>query len=296
MPLPHVAPLVRVEVAENSAAAHKQAVVGMADAKPGRKRKQTLPSIPRAARCGHCDSCKNPQWKKACLTVREQLMQQNSVDALPTKATPAAASNGSDDLASKLAAHLKPLLLANGGVAAVDVPRFVEVMRAQARRSARSMCIVIIERFDDAARLAMQRGEGLAVLHDWVKDAQSEAQDDLLLTLLQLFDTFAMDYDTLRRVPFGRTIGQLKKHANERVKAKSTALVAKWKALVPVKRGRCVLVLRGYHRVSSSAASQPSSQPFSQGGAHCRRARRQKARSRQAHTPCCGAPPTHRAK
>lgn len=240
--------LVLVEVAGEAAATHKQAVVGMADARTGRKRKQTLPSIPRAARCGHCDSCLNPQWKKACLTVREQLLsQQNSLDALP-KANSASAGNGTgasaDVLAKQLASQLKPLLLQNGGVAAGNVPRFVEVMRAQTRRNARSMCIVIIERFDVDARHALQHGEGLDVLHDWVKDARGEAQDDLLLTLLQLFDTFAIDYETLLRVPFGKTVGQLKKHANERIKAKSAALVAKWKSLVPakdVKRTRYVM-------------------------------------------------------
>ena len=177
--------------------------------------------------------------------MREQLLsQQTPIDAVP-KPTPASANNGTgasaDVLTKQLASQLKPLLLQNGGVAAANVPRFVEVMRAQARRSARSMCIVIIERFDVDARLALQHGDGLDVLHDWVKEARIEAQDDVLLTLLQLFDTFVMDYETLLRVPFGKTSGQLKKHANDRVKAKSAALIAKWKPLVPskdVKRAR----------------------------------------------------------
>lgn len=43
---------------------------------PRRKRRNLFPSIRKSQRCGKCHTCLNPQLKKACLTVREQMMRE----------------------------------------------------------------------------------------------------------------------------------------------------------------------------------------------------------------------------
>lgn len=237
--------------AANNAALEKT----MSDAP--KKRKQTLPSIPKAARCGHCDTCLNPQWKKACLTVRKQLMDQQGVagdDEGPPPVAKAPARNGvatkaasdAEEYYSTLRDELKPLLLQDGGAVPSSAQQLVALMDGVARLRARAMFVLVIDKSSDDVRLMLQRGRGLELLHQWVEDAREAGKVDMLASLLDVLAKFAIDLDALRRVPLGKTIAKLKKHQDDSIKQKATALVAKWKAAVPdaaggVKRARWVL-------------------------------------------------------
>ncbi len=237
-----------------NAAINAALVKTMSDAP--KKRKQTLPSIPKAARCGHCDTCLNPQWKKACLTVREQLLNQQQGlgdEGPPRIAAKNPARNGGGDVEeyyNTLREALKPLLLPNGGVVPSSASQLVTLMDGVARLKARAMFVIVIDQSSDDVRLVLQRGRGLELLHQWVEDAREVGKLDMLRNLLDVLDKFAIDVDALRRVPLGKTVARLKKHENDEISRKATALVAKWKAVVPggdgvaggTKRARCVMV------------------------------------------------------
>ena len=46
-----------------------------ATARRRKRRRNILPRIARGQRCGECHTCRNPQMKKACVTMRAKLMQ-----------------------------------------------------------------------------------------------------------------------------------------------------------------------------------------------------------------------------
>jgi hypothetical protein len=57
-----------------------------------RRRRTVLPRTPAGKRCGHCHTCLNPQFKKACETRRAELMQASGVT--PAAPWPGSAGSG----------------------------------------------------------------------------------------------------------------------------------------------------------------------------------------------------------
>lgn len=47
-----------------------------------RRRRYLFPAISVSRRCGHCKSCLNPSWKKACEVRRAEMLQALQPDAI----------------------------------------------------------------------------------------------------------------------------------------------------------------------------------------------------------------------
>ena len=130
-----------------------------------------------------------------------------------------------------------------------DVPALLAALGAERRDAMRHVLLVVVERSTPESKSTMIATDRLIKsLESWVVEQQQQQQpggDDgdgteegevtggvaLILAVLRCLASLPMDLPTLKRTGVGKTVGSLRKHADETVAEAARALVEKWRTL-----------------------------------------------------------------
>ncbi|WIA35347.1 hypothetical protein OEZ86_003801 [Tetradesmus obliquus] len=232
-----------------------------------RKRRNLFPVIRKSQRCGKCHTCTNPQLKKACLTVREQMMREATKGSKKSKgsapaAPPAAASSsrpqaGSSSSSSsgdvdKYTDLLLPFINSAGGISDVaSVQPFIKAMGSFSSSLARMLPCTVLG-LSSAAVLAefMARG-GVDVLSGWMLTAlqeDSEQASQFLAEALSALKKLPVTKGFVQGTKSAKVIGALRKHDSSDVRRLSRDVVALWMKAIPA----------GTKPAGAAASSKPS--------------------------------------
>lgn len=231
-----------------------------------RKRRNLFPVIRKSQRCGKCHTCTNPQLKKACLTVREQMMREATKGSKKSKgsapaAPPAAASSsrpqaGSSSSSSgdvdKYTDLLLPFINSAGGISDVaSVQPFIKAMGSFSSSLARMLPCTVLG-LSSAAVLAefMARG-GVDVLSGWMLTAMqedSEQASQFLAEALSALKKLPVTKGFVQGTKSAKVIGALRKHDSSDVRRLSRDVVALWMKAIPA----------GTKPAGAAASSKPS--------------------------------------
>ncbi|KAF6255584.1 hypothetical protein COO60DRAFT_200386 [Scenedesmus sp. NREL 46B-D3] len=213
-----------------------------------RKRRNLFPVIRKSQRCGKCHTCLNPQLKKACLTVREQMMREatkGSKKARPP-APPAAASSSrtqaggsssSSGDVDKYTDLLLPFINSAGGVSDVaSVQPFIKAMGSFSSSLARTLPCTVLG-LSSAAVLAefMSRG-GVDVLSNWMLQAMqedSEQASQFLAEALAALKKLPVTKAFVQGTKSAKVVGALRKHDSSDVRRLARDVVALWMKAMP---------------------------------------------------------------
>ena len=197
---------------------------------------RAYPKIPRAARCGTCENCLNPQRKKACIVVRAQQEQGLSPSISPTAPPAAAAAPSSDRLAEALARILGP---AGGLAAPAHAAELVTLMCGARLMDHRIALLAVLKRSGHAAHAAAVHANVLEVLQGWLAEFASDRRSGMISKTLDALGTLPVTLVALRNLlppPSGlvltKAVGSLRKSADAGIAAQARALVAQWKEAV----------------------------------------------------------------
>ncbi|WIA15168.1 hypothetical protein OEZ85_001853 [Tetradesmus obliquus] len=215
-----------------------------------RKRRNLFPVIRKSQRCGKCHTCTNPQLKKACLTVREQMMREatkgskkskGSAPAAPPAAAsssrPQAGSSSSSGDVDKYTDLLLPFINSAGGISDVaSVQPFIKAMGSFSSSLARMLPCTVLG-LSSAAVLAefMARG-GVDVLSGWMLTAMqedSEQASQFLAEALSALKKLPVTKGFVQGTKSAKVIGALRKHDSSDVRRLSRDVVALWMKAIP---------------------------------------------------------------
>lgn len=242
-----------------------------------RKRRNLFPVIRKSQRCGKCHTCLNPQLKKACLTVREQMMREarkgshSTTSAAPRRAVNQQSSRSSPPAAAtdvdKYSDLLVKFINASGGVSDIpSVQAFVTQLPRFDSSLARMLpCTVLGLSSRPVLAEFMARG-GVDVLSNWMLQAMeddNEPASQLLVEILGLLKKLPVTKAFVQSTKSAKVVGALRKHDNADVRKLARDVVALWMKAIPPsssKATRYVLytvVLTGPYRCSSGEPGTP---------------------------------------
>jgi hypothetical protein len=215
-----------------------------------KKRRNLFPVIRKSQRCGKCHTCVNPQLKKACLTVREQMMREATKGSKKSKAVasaapPAAASSSrpqpggssSSGDVDKYTDLLLPFINSAGGMSDVaSVQPFIKAMGSFNSSLARMLPCTVLG-LSSAAVLSefMARG-GVDVLSNWMVQAMQEDSDQashFLAEVLAALKKLPVTKAFVQGTKSAKVIGALRKHDSSEVRRLARDVVALWMKAIP---------------------------------------------------------------
>lgn len=214
----------------------------------GKKRRNLFPVIRKAQRCGKCHTCLNPQLKKACLTVREQMMRearQGSQPAAPavrrapskqpSRSSPAADSESYTDVLVKFINH-------EGGVASTAmVQGFIDALSRFNSSLARMLPSTVLGLSSQPVLADFMMRGGVDVLSSWMLQAMEEDNtqaSQLLVEILSTLKKLPVTKAFVQSTKSAKVIGALRKHDNADVRKLARDVVAAWMKAIPASSTR----------------------------------------------------------
>jgi hypothetical protein len=211
-----------------------------------RKRRNLFPVIRKSQRCGKCHTCLNPQLKKACLTVREQMMREatkgskktrSPAPAAPTSSSKPQGGGSSSGDVDKYTDLLLPFINSAGGVSDIaSVQPFIKAMGSFNSSLARMLPCTVLG-LSSAAVLSefMARG-GVDVLSNWMLQAMqedSEQASQFLAEVLAALKKLPVTKAFVQGTKSAKVIGALRKHDSSDVRRLARDVVALWMKAIP---------------------------------------------------------------
>lgn len=210
-----------------------------------KKRRNLFPVIRKSQRCGKCHTCLNPQLKKACLTVREQMMREarqgsNSTSQPVSRKAASQQSSRADTAPASLDRYtdlLVPYINNAGGVSDVaKVQPFVKALSSFSSTLARTLPCTILSLSSQPVLAEFMNSGGVDVLSGWMLQAMEEDTDQASQFLVEALST-------LKKLPVTKTfvqstrsakiIGALRKHDGSNVAKLAREVVAIWMKAIP---------------------------------------------------------------
>lgn len=212
-----------------------------------RKRRNLFPTIRRAQRCGTCHTCLNPQLKKACMTVREQMMKDMQGSSKPQRSSKASvrpaqqplSPAGSADLdQDKYVDLLEPLIDDNGGLKdSQAVSSFVETMGCFKTTLSRILPASVLGLTRPSLLSDFMAAGGVDTLAVWILAAEGEdsaSSKDLLKDILQLMQKLPVTKVFVQSTKSAKVIGSLRKsHPDRNIRDLAQQVVKLWMRVIP---------------------------------------------------------------
>lgn len=232
----------------------------------GRKRRNLFPVIRKSQRCGACHTCLNPQLKKACLTVREQMMRearQGSQPAAPVarraaSQQPSRSSSTGD--AESYTDILVKFINTEGGVSSTSqVQPFIAALNKFKSSVARMLPSTVLGLSSQAVLMEFMARGGVDVLSGWMLQAMEDddAQaSQLLVEILSTLKKLPVTKVFVQSTKSAKIIGALRKHDNADVRKLARDVVATWMKAIPSSNSKAIRYDTGISRVSTSRGRQ----------------------------------------
>jgi len=248
-------------------------------------KKTRFAPVRKGGKCGTCENCLNPRWKKACIEVRKAQETAaaaatgngnsgaravkppkpavSAAAAKPVKkptAAPAAAApvTTAKPLSSEAFANSLGKLMASGGsiVQPSHVPILIDLMkRANTWGQRQSILSTMVKSIQDVLSEIVQQ-KGLLILQKWFSEAIEGKRAKSLSSLMTTLDAMPISVAALSSpCELGKLVGNLRKAPEEldALKPQAAALVKKWKAIV--QRGDAIVSVPVEKAVTAAAAA-----------------------------------------
>eukprot|EP00878_Enallax_costatus_P012814 GHUV01013381.1.p1 GENE.GHUV01013381.1~~GHUV01013381.1.p1 ORF type:complete len:433 (+),score=127.27 GHUV01013381.1:149-1447(+) len=205
-----------------------------------RKRRNLFPAIRKSQRCGKCHTCLNPQLKKACQTVREQMMREAGSQSTPSRRTAPQPSSRGAKAAADIEQYthiLAPFVNSAGGLAdSAAVPAFIAVLPKFSSTLSRFLVSTVLGVSSQAALSQFMGRGGVDVLSDWMLQAMEEDTEqasNLLVDILTTLKTLPVTKAFVQSTKSAKVIGALRKHDSADVRKMAREVVAVWMKAMP---------------------------------------------------------------
>ncbi|KAL4527171.1 hypothetical protein Ndes2526B_g09118 [Nannochloris sp. 'desiccata'] len=228
-------------------------------------KKPRFAPVRKGGKCGICENCLNPRWKKACIEVRKAqeaaaaAAEGNGSNSAPDVKTvkpaapapaakpvkkPAAVPSASaasvttaKPLSSEAFANSLGKIMASGGsiVQPSHVAVLIDLMkRANTWGQRQSILSTMVKSIQDVLSEIVQQ-KGLLILQKWFSEAIEGKRPKSLASLMTTLDAMPISVAALSSpCELGKLVGNLRRAPEEldALKPQAAALVRKWKAIV----------------------------------------------------------------
>lgn len=205
-----------------------------------RKRRNLFPVIRKAQRCGKCHTCLNPQLKKACQTVREQMMREAGSQPAPTRRTVPQSSFRGPRAAADTEEYTKvlvPFVNSAGGISdAASVPAFIAALPKFSSSLSRFLPSTVLGLSSQAVLTQFMARGGVDVLSHWMLQAMeedTEQANNLLVDILTTLKRLPVNKTFIQSTKSAKVIGALRKHDSADVRKLARDVVAVWMKAMP---------------------------------------------------------------
>ena len=214
-------------------------------------KKRRFAAVRKSAKCGICDNCRNPHWKKACIEVRkaqetggQEPVQKTGIKTAPPSkpsasarpsTTPTAGADSAYFSEDRFLSSMGKIMASSGGVMhANHVPVLIDLMKRAGTWGQRRAVLSALEKSSSEVQKEVVRQKGLLTLQKWFSEAVEGKREKTLQNLMKALDALPMTLAALSPpCELGKLVGKLRKaEGMEAVRPQAQGLVTKWKAIV----------------------------------------------------------------
>ncbi|EFJ45194.1 hypothetical protein VOLCADRAFT_118487 [Volvox carteri f. nagariensis] len=172
---------------------------------------------------------------------------------------------GSTAVMDTLAKELGPIMARCGGVSDTrHAGRLAALVEGEERLGGRLTLLTVVQQStQDVLRLFVQ-GTGLRSLERWVIQFRDEGRHPALVKVISCLKMLPIDLIALKGSSIGQTVGKLRKHTNQAVRAAAAELVDQWKSVVDRSVGKGEARQGGKSKADGFAQEGPNKRPRKQ--------------------------------